>query len=58
VNTAEAVAHIRSELKNDDEYRQTWVANIACAVMDEAPEVDWETRQKIGERFIGFLCVK
>lgn len=52
-----AMTKLRHALNNDPEYRETWVANIACAVMDEAPDVDWETRQKIGKRFLGWLCV-
>ena len=52
-----AMKTLRTALK-DDEYRQAWVANIACAVMDEAPEVDYDTRQKIAERFLGWLCVE
>ncbi len=55
--TTEAMTQLRNELERDPDYRHSWVANIACAVMDEAPEVDWRTRQKIGERFLGWLCI-
>ena len=51
---------IQSALIHDEDYRQTWIANVACAVMVEMAEtdtvVDWDTRQKIGERFVQFLC--
>lgn len=57
INIAKAISELRHALQNDPEYRQTWVANIACAVLDEAPDVDWDTRQKIAERFLGWLCV-
>lgn len=57
MNTAEAIKQLQHALKADAGYRQSWIANIACAVMDEAPDVDWDTRQKIAERFLGWLCV-
>ena len=53
-----AMATLRDALNENDDYRFSWVANIACAVMDEDPNVFWETRQKIGRRFVEMLCTE
>ena len=35
MTTKEAIDHLRKVLKEDESYRQTWVANIAVAFQDE-----------------------
>lgn len=47
---------IQHALIHDPDYREAWVANVACAVMDENIGATHEQRQKIGERFVTWLC--
>lgn len=57
MDTAAAMSQIRKAIESDPGYRQSWVANIACAVMDEAPEVDQQTRDAIANRFLGWMLM-
>lgn len=42
MNTKEAVKQLVKALKEDEDYRDSWVANIAMAIKDQHTEVEWQ----------------
>lgn len=68
MTTQEAVRHLVKELKNDQGYRETWLANIAMSFKDEwyrATErgedpndhaVIHEAANKAADNFLNLLC--
>jgi hypothetical protein len=59
VSLADAIDALQSALVTDDDYRRTWVDNIAMAIHD-TPRVAYDTqhdwRNACAERFINQLC--
>ena len=57
-DTPQAINTIQSALLSDEEYRQTWVANIAMAIHDtrrEPGEGLHAWRQRCAETFLRYL---
>lgn len=56
ITTSAAVHALTAALRADDEYRETWVANLTMAAIDEG--VSREQAEASAHRFLGWLCVK
>jgi Tfp pilus assembly protein PilF len=57
VTVSEARQAMTDALKSDPDYRQSWVANIACALMDEVDSLkkDSALRNRIAERIVRMI---